>query len=61
MWSAATRGVRACAAVGVQDEHAGQAVKIFVVREDRTLTREELLAYCKERLTGYKRPRIVAS
>ena len=53
-------GVRACAAVGVQDEHAGQAVKIFVVREDRTLTREELLAYCKERLTGYKRPRIVA-
>jgi AMP-dependent synthetase/ligase len=53
-------GVKECAAVGVQDEHAGQAVKIFVVRADRTLTCEALLAYCRERLTGYKRPRIVA-
>ena len=52
--------VKECAAVGVPDEHSGQAVKIFVVRQDRTLTCEALLAYCKERLTGYKRPRIVA-
>lgn len=44
------------AAVGVEDPSCGEAVKIFVVKKDNSLTKEELLAYCKENLTGYKRP-----
>ena len=44
------------AAVGVPHEHSGEAVKIFVVKKDPTLTEEELRAFCKENLTGYKKP-----
>lgn len=43
--------------VGVVDDKSGEAVKLFVVRGDKSLTEEELRAYCKEELTGYKRPR----
>lgn len=52
-------GVFECACVGVPDEHSGEAVKIFVVKKDPNLTEEELLAYCKTQLTGYKRPKHV--
>jgi long-chain acyl-CoA synthetase len=45
------------AAVGVPDERTGEAVKLFVVRKNPTLTEEAIMAYCAERLTGYKRPR----
>ncbi len=50
-------GVLESAAVGVPDEHSGEAVKLFVVRKDPTLTEEELKQHCAENLTGYKRPR----
>lgn len=46
------------AAVGVKDERSGELVKIFVVKKDDSLTAEELKAYCKENLTGYKVPKI---
>jgi long-chain acyl-CoA synthetase len=49
--------VTACAAIGVPDEKSGEAVKLFVVRSDDTLTTEELQAYCRENFTGYKVPR----
>ncbi|KVE32484.1 long-chain fatty acid--CoA ligase [Burkholderia sp. TSV86] len=52
-------GVFEVAAVGVPDEHSGEAVKLFVVKKDPALTDKEILAYCKERLTGYKRPKYV--
>jgi long-chain acyl-CoA synthetase len=52
-------GVFEVAAVGVPDRHSGEAVKIFVVRKDGTLTDADLFDWCKERLTGYKRPRLV--
>jgi len=45
------------AAVGVPDEKSTEAVKLFVVKSDPSLTDEELRAYCKEELTGYKRPK----
>lgn len=45
------------AAVGVPDAKSGEAVKLFVVRKDDSLTEEELRSYCKENLTGYKKPR----
>ena len=45
------------AAIGVPDSKSTEAVKIFVVPRDPSLTAEELLAYCRENLTGYKMPK----
>jgi long-chain acyl-CoA synthetase len=56
---AAHPGVLECAAIGVPDEHSGEAVKLFVVRKDPGLTQEALMVYCKEQLTGYKRPKYI--
>jgi len=50
-------GVLECAAVGVPDERSGEAVKLFVVRRDPTLTEQALITYCKDNFTSYKRPR----
>ncbi|MFZ5581888.1 MAG: long-chain-fatty-acid--CoA ligase [Pseudomonadota bacterium] len=47
------------AAVGVPSEHSGEAVKIFVVLKDKSVTKEQLIAHCKENLTGYKVPHLV--
>ena len=52
-------GVLEVAAVGVPDEHSGEAVKIFVVRKDPGLSERDLLRFCAESLTGYKRPKHV--
>ncbi|TWG78814.1 long-chain acyl-CoA synthetase [Cupriavidus gilardii J11] len=52
-------GVLEVAAVGVPDEHSGEVVKLFVVRKDPALTEQDVIAFCKERLTGYKRPKYV--
>ncbi len=52
-------GVREVAAIGVPDEHSGEAVKIVVVRKDPNLTEADLRAFCREGLTGYKLPRII--
>ncbi|UGQ46046.1 long-chain-fatty-acid--CoA ligase [Massilia endophytica] len=56
---AAHPGVLECACIGVPDEHSGEAVKVFVVRKDPNLTQEALMAYCKENLTGYKKPKYI--
>ncbi|MFO1399327.1 MAG: long-chain-fatty-acid--CoA ligase [Burkholderiales bacterium] len=56
---AALAGVLECAVVGVPDKKSGEAVKLFVVRKDPALTAEQVLAYCREHLTGYKCPREV--
>ncbi|PWK68537.1 long-chain fatty acid--CoA ligase [Aminobacter sp. AP02] len=50
-------GVLEVAAIGVPDEHSGEVPKLFVVRKDPNLTVEMLIAYCRENLTGYKRPK----
>lgn len=46
-----------CAAIGVPDERSGEAVKLFVVARDAGLSVDELKAYCKANLTGYKVPK----
>lgn len=45
------------AAVGVPDAKSGEVVKIFVVKKDKSLSKDELLKYCKNNLTGYKVPK----
>ncbi|WP_206999410.1 long-chain fatty acid--CoA ligase [Trinickia mobilis] len=52
-------GVFEVAAVGVPDQHSGEAVKLFIVKKDPALTDTDVFAFCKEQLTGYKRPKLI--
>jgi long-chain acyl-CoA synthetase len=52
-------GVAECAAVGVPDERCGEAVKVFVVRREPALTEDDLMEWCRQQLTGYKKPRYI--
>jgi long-chain acyl-CoA synthetase len=52
-------GVIECAAIGVPDAKSGEAVKVFVVRRDPALTEAELMDFCKQHLTGYKKPKFI--
>jgi len=50
-------GVVECAAIGIPDEKQGEAIKVFVIKSDPTLTEEDVSAYCRQNLTGYKVPK----
>jgi len=52
-------GVLECAVVGVPDGSSGEAVKLVVVRSDPHLSEETVRAFCRENLTGYKRPKVI--
>ena len=52
-------GVLEAAAIGVEHESTGEAVKIFVVLKDKTLTDKALIKHCRENLTSYKVPKNV--
>ncbi|MFI5447559.1 AMP-binding protein [Polaromonas sp. UC242_47] len=52
-------GVVECAAIGIADEKQGEAIKVFVVKNDPALTEDDLSDYCKQHLTGYKRPKYI--
>ena len=56
---AAHPGVLECACIGVPDANSGEAVKLFVVRKDPSLTVEQLMDYCREQFTGYKKPKYI--
>jgi long-chain acyl-CoA synthetase len=45
--------------IGVPDEKSGEAVKAFIVKKDDSLTENEVIAFAKEHLTGYKRPKYI--
>ena len=47
------------AAIGIPDEKSGEVVKLFIVKKDPSLTAEEVKAYAKANLTGYKHPKYV--
>ncbi len=47
------------AAIGVPNEASGELVKICVVKRDPSLNKEELIAHCREHLTGYKVPKLI--
>jgi len=52
-------GVLECCAVAAPDEHSGEKVRLVIVRKDPALTKEQVMAHCKQHLTGYKVPKIV--
>jgi long-chain acyl-CoA synthetase len=52
-------GIIEAAAIGIEDEKSGEIVKLFAVRTDPGITDQDVLDYCRENLTNYKRPRIV--
>jgi long-chain acyl-CoA synthetase len=51
--------VREVCAVAAPDEHSGEVVRVAIVRKDPALTKEQVVAHCKQHLTGYKCPKIV--
>jgi long-chain acyl-CoA synthetase len=52
-------GVLEVAAIGVPDEHSGEVPKLFIVKKDQALSEEAVRAFCKDNLTGYKRPKFI--
>lgn len=52
-------GVLECAAIGIPDAKQGEAIKVFVVRSSPTLSESDVLRYCEDNLTGYKRPKYI--
>jgi long-chain acyl-CoA synthetase len=52
-------GVLECAAVGIPDAKAGEAVKVVIVRKNPAITEADVRAYCETHLTGYKRPKVI--
>ena len=52
-------GVLEVCAVSAPDEKSGEVVRVVIVKKDPALTREQVLAYCKANLTGYKVPKII--
>ena len=52
-------GILEAAAIGVADDYSGEVVKLFVVKKDPALTIEDVQAFCKKNMTGYKRPKFI--
>jgi long-chain acyl-CoA synthetase len=52
-------GVLECAVIGTPDDDTGEAVKAFIVKDQEDLSEEQILAYCKQQLTNYKRPKMI--
>ncbi len=52
-------GVLECAVIGVPDAKQGEAIKVYVVRSDSTLSEDDVAKYCAQNLTGYKHPKYI--
>jgi long-chain acyl-CoA synthetase len=50
-------GVLEAAAIGIADEKSGEVVKLYVVRNNPSVTEEDVLRFCRDNLTGYKIPK----
>ena len=53
-------GVRECAVIGVPHRKLGEIVKAYIVKDQSDLTEAQVIQYCKEQMTSYKRPRKIA-
>ena len=52
-------GILEAAAIGVPDEHSGESVKIYAVRKHENISEQDVIDYCRQNLTNYKRPRSI--
>jgi long-chain acyl-CoA synthetase len=52
-------GVLECAVIGVPDEKQGEAIKVFVIKDNPLLAEDDVARYCQQNLTGYKRPKYI--
>ncbi|MEO7175520.1 MAG: AMP-binding protein [Saprospiraceae bacterium] len=52
-------GIKECCAIGIPSEQSGESVKLFVVLKEDSITKEQIIAFCRENLTAYKIPRQV--
>lgn len=52
-------GVMECAAIGVPDEKSGEAVKLYVVKNETTLAEDDIASFCRDNFTAYKRPKYI--
>ena len=50
-------GVRECAVIGAPHRKLGEIVKAYIVKDDQHLTEAQVIQFCKEQMTNYKRPR----
>ena len=50
-------GVLEVACIGVNSDKTGEAVKLFVVKKDPALSKEDVIAHCRQNLTAYKIPK----
>ena len=50
-------GVRECAVIGASHRKLGEIVKAYIVKDDKHLTEAQVIQFCKEQMTSYKRPR----
>ena len=57
--AASCPGVLECAAVSIPDSKQGEAIKLYVVKKEPSLTSESVIAFCKTELTAYKVPKII--
>jgi len=53
-------GVRECAVVGFPHRKLGEIVKAYIVKDKIDLTEAQVIQYCKEQMSSYKRPRKIA-
>ncbi len=57
---ASREGVFECVCIGVPHEKTGEGVKVFVVlKPDVDLSQEQIIDYCKDKLTSYKMPKFI--
>jgi long-chain acyl-CoA synthetase len=52
-------GVLECAAIGIADDKSGEAVKLFVVKREATLSEDDIARWCRDNFTAYKRPKYI--
>lgn len=45
--------------IGIPDEKSGEVPKFFIVKDDPSLTEDEVKEFCRDQLTGYKQPRAI--
>jgi long-chain acyl-CoA synthetase len=53
-------GVRECAVIGIPHRKLGEIVKAYIVKDKLDLTEAQVIQYCKEQMSSYKRPRKIA-